>query len=166
MHTGESDWRNSVLCSACLGLMLWAALAAGVIVKVVVDGAQSHAVAVQARIARYRWLIGNSGAAASELAEAAALIGPAGLRRQAADALFLLSAGEAWLGRVEQARATCRSALAVLGFGRYDRARSGTSTAAARCAGGDASDSAAATAQPGVAAQASLCAGRSRVGGP
>ncbi len=166
MHMGDSEWRASALCSACLGLMLLVALAAVATAKVVIDGAQSHAVAVQVRIARYRWLIGNTGAAASELAEAGALIGPAGLRRQAADALFLVSASEAWFGRVDQARVVCRSALAVLGFGRYDRAYAGTSTAAARCAEDAAIEAVAATKQSSLNTQAAACTGRGRVSGP
>ena len=134
MHTQPSRWRARFLCGIGLAAIVVFTLAGLATLKVLIDGAQSHAVAVQLRVARYRWLIGNTGAAMRELAEAGALVGPAGLRRQAADLLSLASAGAGWLGQREVARVACRSALATLGFGRYDRAGSGTSHAAARCA--------------------------------
>lgn len=101
--------------------------------KVLVDGAQSHAVGVHVRVARYKWLIGNTGASLAELADAGALLIPAGLRWQTAQLLFLASAGEHWLGQPRRSEAICWQALEVLAFGRYDRAGGGTSTARARC---------------------------------
>ncbi len=101
--------------------------------KVLADGAQSHAVGVHVRVARYKWLIGNTGASLAELAEAGRLLIPAGLRWQTAQLLFLASAGESWLGQPRRSEAICRQALEALAFGRYDRAGHGTSAARARC---------------------------------
>ena len=129
----QTRWMASPLCAFCLCAMIAGTLTALATAKVLADGAQSHTVAVHLRVARYKWLIGNTGAALRELAEAGARVIPAGLGQQVAGAYLWASNAHAQVGQSVAARALCQQALETLAFGRYDRAHAGTSTATAHC---------------------------------
>ena len=101
--------------------------------KILADGARSHTVSAHVRVARYKWLIGNSGAATRELLALGPTVIEAGLRWQVAEFQFLMAAGERALYRPGRGMAGCHAALETLAYGRYDRAGDGTSTTASLC---------------------------------
>ena len=129
----HTRWMGSPLCAFCLCVMVVGTFTALAAAKVLADGAQSHTVAVHLRVARYKWLIGNTGAALRELAEAGARVIPAGIGQQVAGAYLWASNAHARVGQSGAAQALCQQALETLAFGRYDRAQAGTSTASAHC---------------------------------
>lgn len=102
-------------------------------VKIVADGYLSHAVNVQLKIARYKLQSGNVSEATEVLWRTAPTVMEAGWRWQMAQGYFLLARGHRHLGDPARAADLCRAGLAILGYGRYDHTRNGTSTVARRC---------------------------------
>ncbi|MGQ0600984.1 MAG: hypothetical protein ACT4QE_04715 [Anaerolineales bacterium] len=112
---------------------LWLLTFCGLSVKVIADGYRSHAVNVQLKIVRYKWLSGNVRGATAVLWRTAPEALEAGWRWQVAQGYFLLALGHAQFGDSLRANELCQAGLAALGFGRYDHTRNGTSTTSRKC---------------------------------
>ena len=107
--------------------------AAGINVKIVVDGYYSHAVGTQLKIARYQWYTGDVRQAAEALLRAGPTVAEAGLRWQLAQTYFFLARNQQLQGDPIGAGLSCQKALEALDYGQYDHTHNGTSTTFNKC---------------------------------